>query len=167
MSLLFHLETLFQHSAWADQRFVERLRAIAEPPATVLRELAHIRGAQATWFARLHGTTATLPVWPDFTVDQLADEGTRLDTTWRGWLATCTDADLDRVLHYKNLAGDPFETPVGQVLLHVAMHGQYHRGKANVALRAASHDPVAADFIAFLRTPAARVPTSSGRPATG
>ena len=33
-----------------------------------------------------------------------------------------------------------FTTPLGEILLHVALHGQYHRGKINLLLRILGRD---------------------------
>jgi uncharacterized damage-inducible protein DinB len=72
--------------------------------------------------------------------------------------ALAADTLGDRV-PYVNSAGAAFETPIGEILLHVALHGQYHRGKINLLLRQSSAEPAPTDYIAFTRgAPAARTP---------
>lgn len=159
MTLLHHLEALHQHGVWADARFLEALRAAGAPPASVLRELAHVRGAQEAWHSRIQHRDPTLAVWPDLSLAELAVEGAKVDANYRVLFTALSPATLDQPISYTNSAGLPFTTEIVQILLHVFTHGQYHRGKANVALRAAGVEPVGVDYIAFLRTPAAEEPT--------
>jgi len=42
---------------------------------------------------------------------------------------------------------------VRDILLHVAMHGQYHRGQINQLLRGAGLEPISVDYIVFVREP--------------
>ena len=67
------------------------------------------------------------------------------------YLASLTPVALDTRVAYTNSAGQAFETPVGEILVHVALHGQYHRGKVNLLLRSAGFDPAPTDYIAWVR----------------
>jgi uncharacterized damage-inducible protein DinB len=44
-----------------------------------------------------------------------------------------------------------FQTPIKDLLMHVALHGSYHRGQIAQALRLAGGEPVNTDFITFVR----------------
>ncbi|MFO7245057.1 MAG: DinB family protein [Actinomycetes bacterium] len=146
-----HLELLRRHGAWADARLLAALKAAPEPPSGVLRELAHVRGAQATWLARIAGEEPLLPIWPELTLAELEEVGAVLDEKARLLHAGLDAAGLEQVVRYVNSRGEAFATPLHDVLLHVALHGQYHRGKANAGLRAAGLEPVAVDYIAWSR----------------
>lgn len=67
------------------------------------------------------------------TTHELARVGASIDDAWRALLAQLAEHDLAKPLTYRNLAGDPFTTPLGEIVTHVLLHGQYHRGKANAA----------------------------------
>ena len=85
------------------------------------------------------------------------------ETTYRAFLAGLRNADLSALVTYTNSAGVRFTSTVGDILVHVALHGQYHRGKVNLLLRQAGHAPAAADYIAFARgAPAATEATARG-----
>lgn len=165
--LLRHLASLRAHGEWADARLLgaadgitaNGITADATPAATaVLRELAHVRGAQEIWLSRIEGRPATIPVWPDYDAATLAQAGAVIDARLRRLFATLTPDALAQEIAYTNLQGLPFRTELGDILLHLLMHGQYHRGKANAALREAGAATVGVDYIAWHRESGA--PTS-------
>src|SRR5690606_15628291 len=120
-------------------------------PAAALREQAHVRGAQATWLARIAGEGPLLEIWPDLTVDELEEVGHVLDARSLQLHAQLSPEDFSRVVSYRNSRGEPFETPLVDVLQHLALHGQYHRGKVNAGLRSVGAEPVAVDYIVWSR----------------
>jgi uncharacterized damage-inducible protein DinB len=74
-------------------------------------------------------------------------------------LDAATESSLDEPVDYTNSAGQRFNTPLVDILLQVALHGQYHRGKVNLLLRQAGSEPAPTDFISFARgVPAAVTP---------
>ena len=113
--------------------------------------LAHVRGAQEIWLSRLAARPATIAVWPEFSVQDLATVGTTVDDGLRAFFAALGSARLSEPLRYKNSTGETFHTPIGDVLLNLMTHGQYHRGKANAALRAAGVEPAGVDYIRWQR----------------
>jgi uncharacterized damage-inducible protein DinB len=84
-------------------------------------------------------------------------EARRVHDGWERVLAGCVGEALAREVTYTNTAGETFTTPLVDILLHVALHGQYHRGKVNASLRAAGEAPAPSDYIFWVRgVPAAR-----------
>jgi len=70
-----------------------------------------------------------------------------------------TAADLAREIQYRNSAGQEFRSTLEDILLHVALHGSYHRGQVSLIVRGGGGEPVATDYNAFIRgVPAARTP---------
>lgn len=157
---------LWHHARWADRLVLASLQAHAEVPAEVLREFNHILGADEVWLSRITRRDSRAPVWPELT---LAEAGALVEAVHRGYQAYfegLEESGLHRMAAYTNSAGQSFETPVGEILLHVALHAQYHRGKINQLLRQAGQVPVPTDYIAFSRgVPAAT--TGAPRPAPG
>jgi uncharacterized damage-inducible protein DinB len=70
---------------------------------------------------------------------------------FRAFLERQDAASLERTVHYRNSAGAEFESKMSDILLHVALHGSYHRGKIAAALRAGHAEPAPSDYIAFVR----------------
>jgi uncharacterized damage-inducible protein DinB len=145
-----HIRSLLEHMAWADERVLQSLRQPAVPPRAV-DLYAHILGAEHVWLTRLEQRPREVPVWPVLTLDQcasLADENRR---AFRAYVDRLTRDDLRRTVHYRNSAGEEFDTPIEEILVHVAMHGSYHRGQVTLLVRDAGAEPQPTDYIAFVR----------------
>ena len=155
------LRRMGAHGTWADARLLAAAEAAAGDITDVLRELAHVRGAQETWLARIEGRPATLPVWPSLTLSELARVGPPLDAQLDRTLSALTPSGLEAQVSYVTGAGQTFRTPLADILLHLLLHGQYHRGKANAALRAIDAAAVGGDYIAWQR------PTGASRAGAG
>ncbi|HTK50123.1 MAG TPA: DinB family protein [Gemmatimonadaceae bacterium] len=142
---------LFEHVEWADRLLLRALLGYDPPPGEAWREYAHVLGAESVWLDRLLGRPQRVAVWPELTIA----EATALAESLRGEYARYVaglDADaLDARTPYTNSAGQSFETPVVDILLQVALHGQYHRGKINLLLREGGLEPVPTDYISFAR----------------
>lgn len=153
------IRQLFAHTAWADARLVEALSTQAGAPPEAVTELAHILGADEIWLARLEGRLARVPVWPIVTAVALQGLAAMVHEGYRSYLAALDDRGIGQIVWYTNSAGKAFENTIQDILLHVALHAQYHRGKVNLMLRQAGLEPAAADYIAFIRgAPAATTP---------
>jgi uncharacterized damage-inducible protein DinB len=149
------LHCLLRHLIWADARLWEALSAQTDGASDPYQELAHIVGAEEVWLARLQGRPARIAVWPEADPAALKQ---MMDATHRGfeeYLSSLDEAALEAPTAYVNSAGQGFTNTVRDILLHVFLHGQYHRGKVNLLLRTAGQAPAPADFIAYLRGVAA------------
>lgn len=155
MSALAQLRRLWDHVVWADGELVNAMIGMAGPPADAVREYAHIIGAEEVWMARLDQRPPRCAVWPDLGLAELGDLRLVVQRDYARLLAALDDGDLARDVAYVNSAGRSFTTPIGDILLHVALHGQYHRGKVNLMLREAGLPPAPTDFISFARGVAA------------
>lgn len=142
--------------------------ASGDPPpagdaaAAAVREMAHVLGAEEVWLARLQRRQRQAPVWPDLEphvpddraagLARLMDDG---HARLRSFVESLDETDLTRTVEYTNSAGRAFTNTVGEILVHVALHGQYHRGKVNLMLRRGGLEPAPADYIAMVRGAAA------------
>jgi uncharacterized damage-inducible protein DinB len=161
MSALDQIRRLWEHCVWADDTMIAAILG-GDPPTTVIREYAHIIGAEEVWLSRLEGRTASLAVWPELTREELATAARDIRTGYTHYLAALGEEDLTKSVSYTNTAGRSFVTPIRDILLHVTLHGHYHRGKVNLLLRQSNLSPSPVDFIAFARgVPAARTDLST------
>lgn len=63
-----------------------------------------------------------------------------------------TDEQALAGVSYKDLSGNPWTTPLWQIVLHVVNHGTHHRGAVSGFLRAMGHPPPALDLMAYYRS---------------
>jgi uncharacterized damage-inducible protein DinB len=158
MTMLDVIQRLWSHAAWADGLMSSALVS-ADLPEPAAAEFGHLLGADEVWLSRLEGRPPALAVWPKLTAEQLRSSVEAIHAGYGRYLKTLDEARLSALNRYTNSAGREFTTPIGEILLHVPMHAQYHRGKVNLLLRQARLEPAPVDYIAFVRgAPAARTP---------
>jgi uncharacterized damage-inducible protein DinB len=155
MDALELLKVLWKHSVWADQA----LFAAMQNPAAVAdawREYCHVLAAEELWLARLEGRQTKVTVWPVLSAPEAAAVREHLEISYAAYLERLTSQELSKLVRYTNTAGNTFDTAIGDILHHVMLHGQYHRGKINLLLRQADRKPAPVDYIGFVRgSPAA------------
>ncbi len=143
-----NFERLFAYDDWANREEVTRLRDLGAP-AGALRLLDHIIGAQWLWIERLRNEKQKTAVWPELTLDQAASELDKLREAWREILH---HVDRTASIDYRNTKGEAWSSGVGDVLVHVVMHGAYHRGQIATLVRQGGNTPAYTDYIQATRT---------------
>ncbi len=144
------LERLLDHMEWANARALEAVRETGEEES--LKLLAHVLATERVWMTRIRtDDSSQLEIWPDLTVDECERLMQENLERYRIFAESVSEAGLRRAVTYRNSSGTEFETPVGEILLHVMLHGTYHRGQIARELRRAGEEPVNTDFIQFLR----------------
>lgn len=146
------IRRLFAHAAWADRLVLDALIAAGDDaPAVVWREYAHVLGADAVWLSRLELAPQPMPVWPELSRDEVVALRETVVTGYERYLAGVSDEALNAPLDYVNSAGQAFTNTPLEILTHVAMHAQYHRGKINQILRHGGSEPAPVDYISYVR----------------
>jgi uncharacterized damage-inducible protein DinB len=148
---LLYLSRLVSHLAWADDRVLAALRSATTPDPSCHQLFAHLLAAEHVWLARLKGETPTHPVWPALSLEECAALVQSNQRALGAYVDGLTAADLTHGIRYVNSAGRAFTSSVEDILLHVALHGAYHRGQIAWALRRGGSVPMATDYIAFVR----------------
>jgi uncharacterized damage-inducible protein DinB len=156
------LRTLFQYNQWADRRMVDACSTLTNEQFTrdlgssfrsVRDTLVHLYGAEWVWNERIEGRSPTSLVggtgFPDLASVRAKLE--EMDSFYVDYVSRLTQADLDRVIHYKSFAGEEFSNPVWQTLHQLTNHASYHRGQITTLLRQLGAKPVTTDLIAFYR----------------
>jgi len=157
-------ETLLTHldyTAWASRRLVEAAAQLTPEELTrdfgtsdksVLGTLVHVFAADRIWLCRVTGSS-----FPDRLVDPEKDmhfsvletEWPELLNRWKVWVLGL--ADTSAVISYRDMKGNPYQTPAWQIILHLVNHGTHHRGQAAGFMRSMGHTPPALDLIAYYR----------------
>jgi len=99
----------------------------------------------------LKGETPNHPVWPALSLEQCAALVGTNQRALAAYVEGLTPADLSRGVRYTNSAGREFTSSIEDILLHLGLHGAYHRGQIAWALRKGGSVPIATDYIAFVR----------------
>jgi len=150
-----HLARLVAHLGWANQRALAALRAAGPTTGRTIDLFAHILAAEHVWLARLEERPATMTVWPTLTLEECERVADQNLAGLSAFVSRLAADDLRRDCRYTNTAGQPFVSAVEDILLHVCLHGSYHRGQIARDLRAGGAEPNPTDFIAYVRGAAA------------
>ena len=146
-----YLARLLAHAHWANARTLAALPA-SELPAEAVRLFAHVLTTEQIYHQRL---TEQDPwpqdFWPDLSLQDCARLVPANRDLYQHFLAHRTDEDLARPVRYRNSRGTVFHTARIDMLTHLMLHGQHHRGQIAQVLRRHSHTPPVIDFITFVR----------------
>lgn len=143
-----NLERLFQYDDWANREVVARLREIGSP-GPMVRLLNHVVGTQWVWIARLNDEQVKTAVWPELSIDEIANELDRLREVWRSVLQRI---DATSSIEYRNTKGQLWTSRVEDVIMHVIMHSAYHRGQIATLVREGGNTPAYTDYIQATRS---------------
>jgi uncharacterized damage-inducible protein DinB len=153
---------LYDFDAWANQRILSACAPLSDEQFTrdlgnsfrsVRDTLFHICGAEWIWLERWHGRSPdAIPSPADYlNLEAVRRRWAEIERDLLDYVASLTPEDLQRVMHFKTLAGVPHSQPLWQCLQHVANHSTYHRGQVTTMLRQLGAKPVSTDMIVFYR----------------
>jgi uncharacterized damage-inducible protein DinB len=157
-ALLASIRGLLAYTIWADRQI---LQALEEVPAedlardtgtsfgSVLGTMAHILGAEQVWLSRFLGVPLqALPSIEDF--PDLAALRSSWEDFWpqlEVFLASLSEDQLGRDLHWTSFSGQDHTAPLRQALLHVVNHSTYHRGQVVAQLRQLGRSAPSTDLV--------------------
>ena len=149
---------LLEYTVWANHR-VMRVAATLEVDdfkrdlrsshGGVRGTLTHMMGAEWIWLERFKGLSPTRGLdeseFPDIVA--LRDRWTLIEEHRADWFRSLRDQDLAAAVSFKTLAGVAYETPLWQLLQHVANHATYHRGQVIALMRQLGARVVGTDLL--------------------
>jgi len=121
------------------------------PPLDALRLYGHLLAAEHVWLARIDGSEPDVAVWSPLGIEECASLGARNHSAFALMVETLSADELQRTVRYRNSKGDEFVNTVEDILMHVALHGAYHRGQVARIVRGEGGAPLATDYILFIR----------------
>ncbi len=150
------LKDLYRHMEWADAAQWGAL--LAHPAARSDGDLKvrflHIHGAQEVWLGRWQGLEQPLrwPTLEDYPkIEDLRHYGAACHVALRAYLPLMSDRDLLRDISFHTLAGERVTQNLGDTLMQLPMHSQYHRGQnASRMVALGAHMP-ATDWVLWAR----------------
>lgn len=147
-----YLNGLFEYDTAVNRNL---LGALEKSPGSGERTeaiFAHILAARKIWMERLtnDGRSET-PVWPVLDFDQCAALIEENDQSYKSYLQSKSAAHLMEQVSYQNSEGTRFDERPCDILMHVVIHGGYHRGQIAQAMRRAGGESINTDYIFHLR----------------
>ena len=141
-SVVEHHRRLFAFDYWANVTALDAVEPVHERVPTAIARLNHILGASRVWLSRVSGEAAPFGLEASFDCAALRREFAAADAGWAAFLAR-PGVDLSRVITFRGT----HRVSVADVLTHVPVHGQQHRGQINLDHRAAGIDPPLLDYV--------------------
>lgn len=142
MTRLPHVQ-LIEVKRWADRGLYDAVRQnldrlSPDETAIMLRILDHIHAVDRIFQHHLQGlphgyTAARSQTPPPFEV--LADSAREVDDWYGAYVAGLSAAELEEPVDFVFTSGKPARLRRGEILLHVCLHGTYHRGNAGAVLQ--------------------------------
>lgn len=152
------LLTLFEYKAWANQELYQLLATVSNdsyPREThdAIRILNHIYVVDQIFVANIQGqrhsfTALNTPETPKLTELQLGVS--RTDQWFIDYIQGQEEESFAKEIQFAFVDGKPGRMSCGEMLLHVATHGNYHRGAVGRILFQISVQPPRDTLTVFL-----------------
>ncbi len=150
------------YTAWATGRLLDAVAQLSPEELTrdfgtsdksVLGTLAHVFAADRVWLGRVEGNPPAKFLDPekDLKMETLTTEWPAVLDRWKQNLTSATQEQIDAVVDYKDLKGNPYQQPLWQIVLHMVNHATHHRGQVAGFLRSMGKTPPPLDLIAYYR----------------
>jgi uncharacterized damage-inducible protein DinB len=131
---------MIRYKQWADRGLHEVVtanidRLSAEESSIVVRILDHIHVVDQIFQHHLQGrrhsfTAARSTMMPD--IEQLMSGTQDLGAWYVPHVEMMSPQDFDKPVDFVFTSGKPMHMTCGEIILHVCMHGTYHRGNAGI-----------------------------------
>ena len=153
---------LFDYTVWANHKIArvaatlsvdDYKRDLKSSHGGVRGTLVHTMSAEWVWLERWKRISPTRHFdegeFPDIVA--LSDRWSVIEQHRASWLESLKPDAMPQSLRYRNLQGQELETPLWQMVQHVANHSTYHRGQLAKQLRQLGQTPPNTEFTRFLR----------------
>jgi uncharacterized damage-inducible protein DinB len=144
---------LYGYHHWANRRLLEVAAGLGAEAAardmgkhwsfpTLTRMFGHIYGADWLWLQRFKGVSPTSAPGGEFaTLGDLRKGWDTFEVEQRAYVEGLTEADLKRVIAYKNMQGIEARVALVPLLQHVVNHATHHRSEAAAMITLISGSP--------------------------
>ena len=137
---------LFQYMAWGDEMGLAAARAVRDEEyykprgfsaGSIHNLLVHQMVSQKIWLGRWNGVNATrMEDQTDHPTRELLEERwPRVRRELLDFAGRQTAESLAAVTAVRRTTGEPLALPLGAMMMHLADHGNYHRGQLNSMLK--------------------------------
>ena len=158
-----YVRQMAEYNAWMNAKLVDAARGLpgavlaADRKAffgSILGTLNHLVNADTIWLKRFAAHPAKFAaldaVRPLPMPAGLAARRAWLDGVIGVWAGQVSEADLDVVLPYTNMKGDPFRRPFFGLVMHFFNHQTHHRGQVTTLLTQEGADVGGTDLLLLI-----------------
>lgn len=150
MNTIEQLRELYHFNDWANRRTVFAFRDATSEKA--LQILAHILITEKEYFERLYGKDSTgFNFWQNLDREECKQLAMENAESFFRLLKGFDDEGLDISTSYKTSEGISECNTYREMLTHILFHSMSHRGQINTILRQEGFEPIANDYIIYLR----------------
>ena len=147
------LPNLIDHMVWADARAGA---SIAGMPESAVRDravslYAHVVAIEHAWLARFEQRTTEHTQWPEWSLEAASALATSSGAGLHSIATAAGPEGLDATVTYRTRAGAQGRNTLWEILMHVVLHGTYHRGQIALLVREGGGVPTSTDFSTYLR----------------
>ncbi len=147
-----HLQHMFDFVQWGDNELLAAARMVPDEGyyreqgisiGSIHKLLVHEMAAQWIWLSRWRGENPTrLENHEDYpTRDSVLLRWPLVHSAINDFMGTQTPKSLARDVQYRNIKGELFSLPLGDLMQHVIDHATYHRGQINTMIKHAGGHP--------------------------
>ena len=148
-----YFQQLYLYDNEMNRQVLEQLRGCKEVEERTRQIFVHLLQAKRIWMGRLRGEkNQDLEIWPDRSWKECAELVEENGRTWLGLLEDLNDDDLEKGITFTTSKGIEYTCSIRDILMHVLVHGGYHRGQIASAMRQAGEEPLLTDYISWTRT---------------
>ncbi len=147
------IRDLYAHQEWADACHWRAVLAsdAAREDADLKARLVHLHGAQQVWLGRWQGVSLPYPKAEDHaSIEDTFHFAQACHAALRAYLGLRKEPDLAEAVTYTNNAGETHTQPLGELMLHVALHSHYHRGQIMTRLKQLGGHATDVDYIFWI-----------------
>lgn len=135
----------------SDEQFTQ---ALSYSVGSIHEQVVHSMGAEHVWLTRLQGHGEPMLQVADYpTRDAIRTRWDQLETDFKAYLASLSDADFERVVTFTTSRGETFQHTVAEIVLHVVNHGTDHRSQTLAMMYTLGAETTWHDLIGYLREP--------------
>lgn len=158
-ALATHARRLLAYHGWAYARLLDELANLSEEQylapcglffGNIDGTLNHLAAVDRIWLARVRGEPSPFDHLDAWVSSDRAELRRYLEvgvTAWHQRLDDVGDDALLTPLTYHNMAGEPQQRPLLDIVSHLVNHGTHHRGQITTVLTALGHPAPKLDYI--------------------
>ncbi|UHG89989.1 DinB family protein [Spirosoma oryzicola] len=146
-----YLIHLLNYELWANQRIINVLEGLDNPPARAVAVMGHILYAQQIWFGRFTKEPTFVAIWEDVPVSWMGETAERQHRKMVSYLNALAEPELLQSFDYVTSKDEPFHSTLIDILTHMSHHAAYHRGQVVQLIRPLIKEAPVTDFIVWAR----------------